>query len=229
MPTKNEIATEVRGRLGDPSEAELPSTQVDRAVDGALREFSRYYPEVVEVSLVLVAGQSEYELPAGSLEVSEAAHDARSPFHPDAMGIPRNAYPGPSDEHFDRWRGLHDDYTVRRDEIEPELQVIARTGQPPVLRIIPTPKHGGTMALVVDIIRDSDSLTETETEGVVNWAEGDCLEYIGRKRSKSVTDIPTATGRLKLSDGKDLRDEGRDQKKDQACSWGVGATVIEGG
>lgn len=233
MPTMNDVVTEVRGRLGDPSEAELPETQINRAVEGSLREFSRHHPTTVEVQVILIAGKAEYVLPSGSLEVAESADS--SVYEREyltgsdslALGIPHNAYQ-PEDS-FAHWRRIHNDYSRVRPTIESDLQVFDQNDGTCLLRIIPAPPVAGTLLLVVERIREVTVLTRRQVEGLVQWAEGDCLEFIGRKRSKSVTDIPTATGRLKLSDGKDLRDEGADLKYKQECKWGSGATVIEGG
>jgi hypothetical protein len=232
MPTIEALATEIRGRLGDPSEAELPSAQITRAVEGALREFSRHYPETVEVSVSLSVGVSEYPLPAGTVDVSESASDGL----PYTLDFPTSEFgftrPGVDEGDLDFWRAIGRDYLYGRGDLELDLQVI-ETGDEespaPVLRIIPTPALAGTLALVVEKVRDPVKLTRKDVEGLVQWAEGDCMEYIGRKRSKSVTDVPTATGRLKLSDGQDLREEGRKQKEKQESKWGTGATVIEGG
>jgi hypothetical protein len=223
MPSLNEVVTEVRGRLGDPSEAELPMPQIARAIEGALREFSRFYPETLALTLDLVADQSEYALPDGVVGVSEAATVGGM----DSM----TDLPMPWDrlwtaDALDYWRDVHVDY-MRPKVIEPSFQVL--DGEPPTLRMIPAPTRSGKLALVVEKIAEVETMSRTVVEGVIQWAEGDCLEYIGRKRSKSVTDIPTATGRLKLSDGSDLRREGREQKRQQECEWGAGSTVIDGG
>lgn len=228
MPSLENLEAEVRGRLGDPSEAELPSEQIARAIQGALREFSRFYPETQEVALTLVAGQSDYPLPQGTLEVEEHGTHERSPFYYDheyewdfPVYDPRH-----NPDAYDYWRRVHDDYT-RRGELELELQVLE--GDPPLLRVFPTPDIERPLVVVVEKMRDLSSISPRDREGVVQWAQGDCLEYIGRKRSKSVTDIPTATGRLRLSDGADLRQEGGALKSKQEIRWGACATVVSGG
>lgn len=223
MPQLAEVQREIRGRLGDPSEAGLPSTQIDDAINGALREFSRYYPERIEHTLSVVEGVGEYDLPEGVIEVSEHAWrgepETRFGFVEYGPVHNRDAYP--------YWRNLHADALQRRDDLDPEFQVF--DGSPPVLRMIPTPASSGTLVLVLEKVPTIERIPRDEAENIIQWAQGDCLEYIGRKRSKSVQQVPTATGTLKLSDGADLREEGCRLKEAVEESWGRGATVIDGG
>lgn len=227
MPQLVDVQNEIRGRLGDPSEAQLPSTQVDNAINGALREFSRYVPERLEYIIAVIEGTNEYDLPEGVIEVTEHAWRGESM---EPLGFreytPVRNYQKDTDA-YPYWRNFHSDTLRHRDDVGPEFQVF--DGSPPVLRIIPTPEMSGSLVLTLEKIPSLGRVPGDETENIVQWAVGDCLEYIGRKRSKSVQQIPTATGTLKLSDGADLRQEGCDLKDSVESSWGCGATVIDGG
>lgn len=225
MPSQEQLEQKVRGRLGDPSEAELPSTQIENALEGALREFASFEPVRVEHTITLVAGQSEYPLPTGTVEVDEfvARDESEITFPGFTEFSPTSVHP----DHYPFWRGIHSDYLFARGEVDPDLQVL--DGDPPTLRIIPAPEHAGTLLLVLDRVPEVTTLPAHTAEAIIQWAVGDCLEYIGRKRSKPVTKIPTATGRLELDDGAKLREEGCELKAKVESKWGSGASTVVGG
>jgi hypothetical protein len=236
------LKQELRTRLGEPSEASLPDEQLDAALTGALREYSRHRPRWANATLDVVAGQDTYPLPANAEEVSDVwarpsldvlqlPFDALSvagvqgfPIH--SFGALNLLYPTKLST------GFLDDlvrmgFTPMDDAVWETRVDVAQ--DPPVLVITPVPQRDLTLAFKVEFSRAAVDVPEKDADLLLLYAEGDCLEFIGRKRSKSVKQIPTATGSLRLDNGAELRLEGRQLKKDFAAKLGTGATVVAKG
>lgn len=220
----------LRKRLGDPPVEKLPSEQVTESVDAALREFSRYRPLKVEVSLDLEVGVSEYDAPDGAIDVEEFA------FLPDAaVGLFAEHLGAP--EEVDHWR-RHDtrdemydqldrDVFLKKEDLDPDIQII--TGSPPKFRIHPAPKWAGSASLRVRKRRTFTDVLESDIEHIQRYAEGLCLLYMGRQMYKTVTKVPTATGQLYLNQGDKFREEGEEKLEQFKEDLGGGATTVARG
>lgn len=227
MPlVKAEVLAEIRRRLGDPPEAQLPTEQVEVSLSAALREFSRYRPIKESLSLQFVAGVSEYDAPDdGIFAVEDVAVLPNA-----ALGLfmdPELWEAEPYSEFEDgslMWDRIRKDYLLTKEYIEPDVQLIP--GTPPKFRIHPAPVCDGKAELRVKRLVTLETLKESDLEHVIRYAHGDCLEYLGRKRSKSVKKVPTATGQLHLDDGYALRREGRELKEEFRRALGGEATIV---
>lgn len=218
MPlTKEEALEEVRGRLGDPPEAELPTAQVERALTAGLREFSRYKPRTWSVVIDLVAGQQDYLLPEGAEGVSESL-----------VQVPDLA----QRELVELYSLLGLDAMSMVDEQDGffwGMEVIPGEGVN-TLRLYPAPPMNLRATFKVErAITDISEVREVDAETLFLYMEGECMEYLGLKRSKSVKQVPTATGILKLDDGLNHRTEGRQKKKEFHQRLGQGASIIVAG
>lgn len=226
MPlTQAQLETEVRGRLGDPPEATLPAAQIQRAIAAALREFSRYRPLHEDTTIQIVADQSDYDVEDGVIGAELVAWWPEGVWPElDEIGRMEAAQRTVAKGFWDRlYEGMH----AERLETPYECEVIP--GTPTKIRILPTPDCAMTAALQLQRARTLEQLTDWEAEILILYIEGDCEEYIGLKRSKSVMQIPTATGALKLDDGSKLRIEGARKKREFSKRLGGGASVATAG
>lgn len=223
MPlTTQDVAEIIRGRLGDPPVEELPAEQVNRAIEAALREFSRYRPRFEQVSITLEKGRADYVLPEGVSDVAEVWVIPTGVVFGEALDPLAMMMEGLTEDILDK---------LRRAGIQPMTDFIWEwdviPGNPPTLRVYPTPNTGPFTALVLmeRNVTQVEELEDREVELIVEYAMGDCMEYVGRKRSKTVRQVPTATGKLVLDDGKDLREEGCLLKKSFHKKLGVMVTT----
>lgn len=222
MLDRTSVEQEIRRRLGDLPVAQLPAEQVSAALDAALREFSRYRPLKDTASLRILTGVNSYGAPDGSYAVEDYA------FMPDAaigLFVEDPMFWQQYESDGDRWNNLRKEMLLYKSDIEPDVQIVP-TATGPEIRIFPTPSHNGKAEVRVRILRAIEDVNESDLEHIMRYAQGDCLEYIGRKRAKSVTKVPTATGQLHLDDGKELREEGCELKKKFHESLGGGATAL---
>lgn len=229
--TKDELITELRGRMGDLSEAQLPETQLSRALGAALRELARYKKRDTPSMLNLSASVFDYEIPAGTVAVRDMyvfpTYLLWSNIDPLMLTL---QLPTLSME------GLLALVGIKPVEHWPmETQVIPpdTTAAPPrtitTLRFLSIPDVASTVFFLARTPLGYADLTDEDQESLLLWAKGDCYEYLGLKRSKPVKRIPTAAGNVLLDDGVDLRKEGKAMKKEFAAQLGSGATVIERG
>jgi hypothetical protein len=230
MPTVQDIKAEVRERLGDPSEEMLPPSQIVNAINAGLREFSRYRPEKFEHTLLLQKGVADYDLPAGVIGVSEWAVGPldmlyKFPWEFEWLHVEEQPYVLPKRTERLQQHKLDD---FRANEL-PDFTFQVFPGDPARLRMSPTPRWDLRAALVLQKPVRMESLSDRDVELLLMFVMGECLVYLARRRSKSVTQIPTATGALKLDDGSSFRTEGQRLKRDFARAMGHGAGVILGG
>lgn len=225
------LKAELRGRLGDLSEAQLPDTQTSRALSAALREFSRYKKRDTPTLIQISSNQYDYPLPAGTTAVRDLFAFPTWLFwanvDPLALSIqlPTLTTLGlmtligvkPIDNWPTDWQIIPPDTTAT-----PPVET-------PTLRLLNLPDVPAILFLLVQKPLTVTDLSEDECEHILLFAKGDCLEWLGMKRSKPVKRVPTATGNLLLDDGKDLRAEGRALKKEFRALLGTGATVIDAG
>lgn len=219
----SEVVAEIRRRLGDPPVTKLPEEQVEASLDAALREFSRYRPVKRTVSLQFKQGVEEYDAPYGVFAVEDVVvlPDAAIGLFTDPEFLDVNFRYEDGTEFFDRVRK---DVLLKREVLQPDVQVIP--GTPPKFRVFPAPSMDARAELRVKMRVDIDTLQESDLEHVLRYAQGECLEYIGRSRAKSVRKVPTATGQLHLDDGYALRREGRELKEEFRRLLGGDASVV---
>lgn len=227
MPLKkDDLKVELRSRLGDPSVAELPDAQVGHALEAALREFSRFRPSQEFVQLSLSARASSFPLPAGVTGVSDLW------IMPAGLGVLdplqfRLAILG-----YD-YAALYELGAYAADDLALSWEVEQRQdeqGEPlaPLLTLFPPPAFDAVGFMRAERTRTWSSVGEQDKEALLTYARGESLEYIGRKRSRSVTKIPTAAGTLSLNTGFNDRADGKQFKKDFYHMMGGGATVALG-
>lgn len=228
MLNRSEVVAEIRRRLGDPPVSQLPEEQVEASLDAALREFSRYRPVKMTVSLQFEQGVEEYDAPDGVFAVEDVAvlpNAALELFTDPEFWDPEfwdvNFRYEDGTEVFDRVRK---DVLLKREVLQPDVQVIP--GTPPKFRVFPAPSMDARAELRVKMRVDLGTLQESDLEHVLRYAQGECLEYIGRSRAKSVRKVPTATGQLHLDDGYALRREGRELKEEFRRLLGGDASVV---
>lgn len=219
------LKNELRTRLGDPSPAELPDTAVEAALKSALAEFSRYRPRKGHVELAMKRGVDRYPLPAGVAGATSIW------VLPTAAGLyfdPLALLPGISLGELALY-GFHtfDDLAWSWD-VEQAVDGEGNAAAP-LLVIDPVPDFDGAAVVETETPHTWDSVGPADENALLTWARGEALEYIGRKRSKSVTRIPTASGQLTLNTGYNDRADGRQLKKDFCDMMGGGATVVDKG
>lgn len=229
MADRSTVETQIRLRLGNPPVAQLPQEMVTEALDAALREFSRYVPVMDTASFDVTAGVDEYDLPEKTFDVEDFVvlpNEARGLFVEQPESYDPNT--GELVDQFhnmsDRYDQMYKDVFLTKQDIYPDVQVLE--GSPPKARIFPAPEKNGVahIRVLMDVL--ITDLKGADLENIYKYAEAVCLDFIGRKRSKSVTKVPTATGQLHLDDGKDLRAEARLLKHEFHEYLGCGATVI---
>jgi hypothetical protein len=226
--TQEQLVAEVRGRLGDPPAATLPDPQIVRSIAAALREFSRYSAEVFEHRLDLSAGRTDYALPIGTTDVvSLSVQDPlRLPLAHEFLGVLQ--YEAPN---TDPWQRMYERGWAEREVrvMEPQMISMGDEETPPVVRIRPEPSRAFVAVLELERPRTLGDMSTSDIEALLLYIMGDCLEFIGRKRSKSITQIPTATGTLKLDDGSRFRREGFFLKREFEKRMGASASAVTQG
>jgi len=223
---KDDLKVELRSRLGDPSVAELPDAQVEHALDAALREFSRFRPSQEFVQLSLAARGTTYPLPAGVTGVSDLW------MMPIGSGVldPLQFKLALASYEVETLYALG---AYAADDLALAWEVEQRQGTdgselPPVLTLFPPPAFDAVAFMRAERTRTWENVGPQEKEALLTYARGEALEYIGRKRSRSVNKIPTAAGTLSLNTGYNDRADGRQFKKDFYAMMGGGATVALG-
>lgn len=224
---KDSLVTELRTRLGDPSESALPPEQLDYAVEEALREYSRYVPMGSFHVFDLLTGVSTYDLPEGVEHVDDlwvrtgtVAGDAYGDFFAFmaslSYGLPQSGYEMLSEQNFTPSRELG-------------WSLIVTAGSPPVLSISPEPLVDYKAVAELSSPRGWSNVGEEARAHLLRYAMAVSLEYIGLRRSKSIVQIPTATGSLKLANGHVEREEARRLRSEFRRLLGAGATTVAGG
>lgn len=227
------LAQEIRTRLGDLSQAALPGAALDAALAAAVREYSRFRPLHQNVTVQLAQNVDTYALPSGCIELDDVwvrplAGAGLDPFF-SGSGVPyvpaqlaTNRAPTDFYEDVVRMGYTPIDDAFALVEVDPAQD-------PPLLRVSPVPQFAAEVRAVGAFVRPVASIPAADAELLLLYVRGDCLEYVGTKRSKSVERIPTATGSLKLSDGSDLRAEGARLKAEFYCKMGGGLTAVARG
>lgn len=228
---KLELQQELRGQMGDMTEAQLPDTQVTRALAKALREFGRYRKRDTPVMFDISPNVYDYPLPDGVVAVKDF-------FVYPAYLFWENVDPLMLSLRLPTLTimGLMTIVGIKPIENWPlDVQIIPpdTTATPPVttptLRLLSLPDVPAIMFCFTQTQLTYTDLTDEEQQALLMWAKGDCLEWLGLKRSKPVKRIPTAAGNLLLDDGKELRLEGRELKQEFHAQLGRGATVLDRG
>lgn len=227
----DQLKEELRGRMGELSEAQLPDTQATRALKAALREFSRYRKRDTPMLINLAPNVYDYPLPEGTTAVADIFVFPTFLFwqnvDPLALSI---KLPTLTTLGFMTIIGVKpiDTWPAGTQIIAPDP--LANPPQTaPTLRLLSLPDVTAIMFLRAQTPLTYESLSEDECEHVLKFARGECLEWIGMRRSKPVKKVPTATGALTLDDGKDMRMEGRALKDEFRRDLGMGATVLDAG
>ena len=223
MAALGDVKEWVRGRLGDVEETKLPDEQVELSLDAALREFARYHPLTQQVEITLSTGTTDYDLPAGALkvlsfDVKDVTLNTNDPFALQMGGFYKT-------EGLDEWL----------DEMVESAQVF-QTATGPKVRLLPSLLMGvpvytqaHRVYCEVTFARAIDQLTDEELEHIILFAMGECLQYLGTRRSKPVVVIPTANGALRLDTGKAFTDKGKELCDDFHRRLGREASVMVAG
>jgi hypothetical protein len=227
----NALSTELRGRLGDLTEDQLPSAQITRALAAALREFSKYRKMGTPTMLQISTEVYDYPLPVGTTAVTDLFAYPTWLFWQNvdplnlSIQLPTLSTMGLMTligiKPIDLWPT---DWTI----IPPDATASPPTTLP-TLRLYNLPDVPALLFLRVQRPLGYTELTDAECEMLMLFAKGECLEYLGLRRSKPVKRVPTAAGSLLLDDGKDLRADGRQCKQDFYAQIGRGATVLDAG
>lgn len=236
MPRTQDLENEVRVRLGNPPETELPSAQVTIAVTAALREFSRYRPRLASHTLALASGRAEYPLPAGAFGVHEIVPERMlyrtgMPWEVMPSGVdPAGVMLTEAEVALDPWNVMENSLRAARDDAGFLTEVLPpeedAEGATPTLRLIPTPTRAARVKLVLEMEVEAATVARTDTELLLLYARAECLQFRGIKRNKTVWSIPTATGKLVLDTGEKFLALAAQMREEFDCKMGQGATVM---
>ena len=223
----SDLKTELRERLGSPSEAKLPETELDRSLKSALREWGRWKPVHGLINFTLQPRITEYPLVGGNTVRDIADYYVMpvgvlyplyvDPLMPIVSGIPT-----------DLWRELDKRGLLYGRDVFWTIE-LDKSATPPVLRITPEPMAIFQVYLRVSMAPTWANLDDSDAEILLLYAEAECLNYMALRRNKSVRSVPTATGSLKLDDGNMLFEQAKMKRKEFRDRMGGHATVLAKG
>lgn len=209
----NDLKAKLTRRLGSPSVSDLPDEVKTDALESARKEFSRYRPYLDNEYVSVEAGVTDYELSNDVQDVSEG-------------------YALPS--------SLSYDVLLTIDAVATEALLAAGgvsladmgwswsviPGSPSIFRLEIEPIAAAELLLTTESLREWEDLSEKDENAILTWAQAEALEYIGRKRNKSISKIPTAVGQLTLNTGYNDRADGFRMREEFRRMMGQGATVL---
>lgn len=224
MASQSELALQLRSRMGDPTDEQLPDSQIELALDAAVRAFSEQRPGFTWYQFTSVIGQGVYPIPnniidvteiwgtPGSVEVGDLFDPAlllllRSPLL-DAMNVQdelaRRGF-RPSDITIWDWHVSTADSTLTVWPIpETEIYWIIK----------------GSTAV------DYPDLAPQDIERLFLYAMAICLEYMAFRRNRPVTRIPTAVGSIHLDNGALYLETATRFREQFYAQLGKGATTV---
>ena len=97
-----------------------------------------------------------------------------------------------------------------------------------LIRLIPAPDTKGTAVYEASILHTLETVPDKDKQTFLLWVQAICMEVMGRKRRKKITEVPTGSGSIKLDDGTSLRQEAMVLKEQFKKKLGFGLPMIKG-
>ncbi len=236
MPGRDRVnaTREVRGRLGDLAEDELPDEQIQRSLDAGERELSRYAPTALDYAVQVTPEVTDYAVPGDPAAVRLITRAAFFHLDSSSFGASRPVPFGGTGREVSGGDSLSAQWWVLltfngvMDRLESYQGAQLLGGSPPQIRFSPVPAVSEMVAVTLEYPKTPEEMTPIEYQHFLDWVMGDCQEYRGRQRDKRVRVIMTGAGQLRLDSGRQLLAEGRLLKKKALLALGQGSTFVAG-
>lgn len=209
--TQEQLVGKLRKILGNPGLSELTDEQIEFALENTLAEYSRHRPRKAYRVLNVVAGTSQYILPADVLAVEDVAFE---PFGSASVG---------SDPGLQAVINAVD--KTQRIMYGPDWEYNTSEN---ILTLTPEPSKTSVVIYIAHILHSLESVSERDRAMFVDYACGEAKEIWGNARNKRLVKVPTATGDMTFDNGKALREEGALQKARAFSSLKGGSPLIYG-
>lgn len=215
--TEQEVLAEVRTRLGNPSENDLPDTAIESALKSALAEFSRHRPREEVRIIDIVPGQAEYELPDNLVGVRDVAiglvgQSSRLPWdpYPDIEEFLNPSLLYMLKQQLGHFRLMYGyDWEVSEN----------------ILRILPAPKSSGKLAYLGLFPRTLQQIPKRDFETFMLGVQGYTKRIWADRWNRKVQSVPTAQGRIEFNSGARFKEEGEQDLDRFRRELGVRASV----
>ena len=213
------LIQQIRTELGSPLESELSTDAIDLALTNAVKQYARFRPKERMVPLVLRPDMTRYALD-NVVRVRELITE------PSTRGSEMDAFSALSllsNPSLITVRSMWADSVMRLEEFD----WVYQDGE---LHVSPAPTtEMHALARVVVPLQETDVPLLAE-DAIKEYALGECMCFMGRKRNKKITEVPTSSGMIRFDDGAELRREGEAKKQDAMRQFGGtdGSAVVIG-
>lgn len=225
--TLNELVEEVRDSLGNPTEAEISVESIKSSIIKAVEEYSRFRPVKKYFTERLIKGQELYKVPADVVDISDVVFCTSNDWNRYIGGVQ------PEISRFDN-PSLATILFQKIETISYHLGNDWEYADGNIL-IIPAPNSNGYLVYSAKYNHTLEKVGEEshfptvpqkDKQLILMYAIGECMERIGRRRNKKVTQVPTVTGNVKFDQGRDWRTEGNELKKEFYSSLGMDVSTV---
>lgn len=224
--SREDLKADLVGRLGDPTDEEVPDAQLERALSQGIRDLNRFTPVMLSgrVTLDLVPGTNTYPLPVGVTGVSDLwllptgvlFAQIVDPYDLLRTGLPHEAF-----AQLEKLGLTRTDMAIWDHQLD-------TTVSPPMLTIQPVPQRIASLLVTCTRDRLLSDCTEEHQLSILDFAQSHVCTYLAQRRAmNSVRSLPTPAGVIRFDDAAALRQMAKDLWQAGAEGLGGSATTID--
>lgn len=215
---KNALVQEIRCDIGSPLESEIDNSVIEKAIDKAVARYSQFSPKKEYRVIHIQPNKQSYNVPDDVVDVTEVVYALHG-----ICGFSRDVYADLSV--FDNPSLL----SILLQKIEHYAEMMGNWWEyADGVLTIPLPSSSGLLLYEASLNRTLADIPAKHYEIFKDYIRGECMLYMGRKRNKKVTKVPTMSGTIEFDSGIELRAEGyRLQRKfEEAMGANCSAVII---